>query len=156
MSIVLEKRVIRPKRKPYDEKAILRSVEGIARKTATDIRKDYKTITKPWHHKVEIETEIEVTGKDTTIIVGVLDEIFNFLDKGTRVRYATMSKDFSSKTKPGRLSSTTGRGKLMFVSKRRPRPGIKARNWTPKLQERATRKFQQYFLAQAQDMFSIK
>lgn len=155
MSIVVLVKPIKIK-KGFDIKDIRKQVEKLARSTATDIRADYKTITKNWHHDVLLETELEATGMDVTVIVGTTDKIFKFLDEGTRVRYATMSPDFKAKTKVGRLSSTAGRGSMLFVSKRRPRPGIAARNWTPLLQKRATLKFQKHFLEQSQDMYKLK
>lgn len=52
-----------------------------------------------------------------------------WLELGTRVRYATMSRDFRAKTTRGELGSRAGKGHMVFVSRRHPRPGIKARNW---------------------------
>lgn len=66
---------------------------------------------------------------------------WHWLDGGTRVRYATMSKDWHSKTFPGWLGSGPGRGKRLFVSKRRPRPGIKARRWSLELAKKRQQPF---------------
>jgi len=52
-----------------------------------------------------------------------------FLELGTRVRYAVMSRDFKAKTRRGVLGSSAGKGGMVFVSKKIRRPGIKARNW---------------------------
>jgi hypothetical protein len=57
------------------------------------------------------------------------DEVYGYLNYGTSVRYATMTKGFAAKTKPGRISARAGSGGLAYVSKRRRRPGIKARNF---------------------------
>ncbi len=56
--------------------------------------------------------------------------IFNFIDEGTRVRRALMSRDFVSKTRPGSLKTRRGRGGVIFISKKVNRPGIKARKFT--------------------------
>ena len=58
---------------------------------------------------------------------------WRWLNEGTRVRRALMSRDWRSKTKPGRYRSGPGRGKMLFVSRKLARPGIKPRGWTPKL-----------------------
>ena len=58
---------------------------------------------------------------------------WRWLNQGTRIRYALMSKDWQSKTKPGRYRSGPGRGKMLFVSRKLARPGIEARDWTGKL-----------------------
>lgn len=59
-----------------------------------------------------------------------------WLEKGTKVRYATMSDPFVAKTKPGRLASYAGTGRMLFVNKKFPRPGIKARKWIEVIQKR--------------------
>lgn len=64
---------------------------------------------------------------------------WRWLDEGTRVRRALMSRDWVSKTGPvtGKLGSFGavghGRGKLIFVSRKLKRPGIKARGWSKAL-----------------------
>ena len=52
-----------------------------------------------------------------------------WLDQGTKVRYATMTPKFVPKTRGGQLNSWKGRGGMLFVNKKRPRPGIKARHF---------------------------
>jgi len=54
---------------------------------------------------------------------------YGWVDRGTRIRYATMSGDWKSKTKPNVISSYAGRGRVLFVSRKVPRPGIQARNF---------------------------
>lgn len=65
-------------------------------------------------------------------------KIYFFISEGTSVRYATMSPDWRSKTRPspGGLKAGAGRGRKLFVNRSRPRPGIKAR----KFDERIARK----------------
>lgn len=63
---------------------------------------------------------------------------WRWLDEGTRVRRALMSRDWISKTAPagsklGSFQSFGGRGKVVFVSRKIRRPGIKARNWSKAL-----------------------
>lgn len=53
---------------------------------------------------------------------------YRWVSGGTRVRYATMSDDWESKTLPEVLDSQPGAGKLAFVSKKFPHPGIGARH----------------------------
>lgn len=69
------------------------------------------------------------TARGWTIVV---DPAFPYgwVNKGTRVRYALMSKDWKSKTKPNVIASYRGSGKMLFVSRKRPRPGIVARNFS--------------------------
>jgi len=96
--------------------------------------------------KPKPESLVEVGRDDVTVLTGMngsekaLNK-FKWLDEGTRVRYATMSQDWKSKTKPGVLKSGRGRGRVLFVNKRRPRPGIKARGWTELIMKRRRRPF---------------
>lgn len=71
-----------------------------------------------------------------------------WLNEGTRIRWALMSKDWKSKTRPRWFGSGRGGGRVVIAGKRammrrgiRPRPGIKARGWTPDLQKRRRRPF---------------
>jgi hypothetical protein len=72
-----------------------------------------------------------------------------WVEGGTRVRYATLSHDWESKTQvPGSLgTNVAGRGKVLYVSRLYPRPGIQARNWSllirRKMQPDFTRKIQE-------------
>lgn len=74
----------------------------------------------------------KVTGNAGGVMLEVLtlSDIFRFLDEGTKIRYATMTKNFQAKTRPRHIGSVRGRGGLLFISRQRPRPGIKAREFT--------------------------
>jgi uncharacterized protein YeaO (DUF488 family) len=98
-----------------------------------DIRRDFARTTKTWQgDKPEFrkETKRQRGGLRLTIfMVGEGIDIWNYLDRGTSVRYATMSPDFQAKTAPRVVDSRRGSGRRLFVDKSRPRPGIKAREW---------------------------
>ena len=66
----------------------------------------------------------------------VNDERWTWLDQGTKVRYATMQQGFIAKTKVGVMYSYAGKGKVAFVSKKKPMPGIAARGWTQLMVQR--------------------
>lgn len=57
---------------------------------------------------------------------------YKFVDEGTRVRYAVMTKDFSPKSKPNVISSFQGQGGFWFLLRRgmQPKPGLVARNFS--------------------------
>lgn len=120
-----------------------RANRNFMKAAAENIRIDFGVVTQTWAHKpkflielvdpytYDIYTNSEVNGKP----------IFKFISGGTRVRYATMSADWVSKTQPNVLGSGQGAGRMMFVSRNRPHPGIVARNfphiiilkWQPRL-----------------------
>ncbi len=128
---------------PKDFKKFTNVIEsqivGVNKDTAEDLGKfavkQLSDLTSAWRHTVEFEVETEGRKGDITLLVSTDDEIFKFLDKGTRVRRAIMSPDFVPKTTVGSLQSKRGRGGVVFISKKVNRPGIKAR----KFSERVTR-----------------
>lgn len=69
-------------------------------------------------------TNVAISGDYTTS-----DAVYGYLNDGTRIRYATMTPNFSPKTRPGRVNAVAGSGGLAYVSKKRPRPGIKPRKF---------------------------
>lgn len=109
---------------------ILRTMQEVVK----GIRKDYEAITATWNHNVPIDPLIAYRGGNAQIIVRVHDRIFNYLDKGTHVRYATMEPGFMPKTYVGMIGSVPGSGGKWFVTRKRPHKGIHARHWTLLLQ----------------------
>lgn len=73
---------------------------------------------------------------------------WRWLDEGTRIRWALMSRDWKSKTRRRVFGSFRGRGRVVIAGRRamqrrniRPRPGIKAREWSVTLMKRRRRPF---------------
>lgn len=95
-----------------------------------------------WKHKPELQNSIiRYAGGDPRYWVGIRDNgdknspesIWHYLDEGTAIRYAIMSKNFVPKTMPNALSSHAGKGGKAGMIRKGSRPhnnGIKARNWT--------------------------
>lgn len=52
---------------------------------------------------------------------------WKWLDQGTSIRFATMTRNFRAKTRVGVISSRPGRGGVHYVDRASPRPGIQAR-----------------------------
>jgi hypothetical protein len=61
--------------------------------------------------------------------------ILKYLDNGTAVRFATMTHEFTPKTRRGFLGSTPGKGEMAFVNRKISHPGIESRNWTKTIME---------------------
>ena len=98
--------------------------------------KEFEKTTKTWHgEKPEFEAQIGLEqGSGATLEVALtgpqkgIDKWF-WLDRGTKVRRALMSRDWQSKTTPGLIGSGPGRGRVLFVSRQLALPGIEAREW---------------------------
>jgi len=97
--------------------------------TGKDMLKDFKKTTKTWNTKPEFEVLKDLNPPDYSVLVGTDDKIYGYVDEGTKVRRAIMSKDFIAKTTPNVIDSRPGRGGVVFISKKVARPGIKARNF---------------------------
>lgn len=102
---------------------------------------DFKRTTATWKHKPKFTATLKKEQDRITLTVGTDDLQYKFVDGGTRVRYAVMSKDFKAKTQPDVILSTPGKGKVLFVSKKHPRPGIKARHFTKWIMKSITPEF---------------
>jgi hypothetical protein len=100
----------------------------VLKREANYVRNQYLKFTSTWeHHPAFMVSRFQWSGDIVQIIVETDDEIFKYIDEGTSIRYATMTPDFVPKTTPGSLKSGPGAGGLAYVSRKHPRPGIKAR-----------------------------
>lgn len=68
--------------------------------------------------------------------VYILDPIYTYINDGTPVRRALLSKDWKSKTKVRTIQSGPGSGKVLMVSKKFNFKGIQARQFDQTIQER--------------------
>lgn len=95
------------------------------------INEDMASSIATWKHKGEIrfEAKTRLSAKSVTVTISTDHAIFNFVEGGTEVRYATMTKGFKAKTTPGSLGSGPGHGGLAYIDKAKPRAGIEARNF---------------------------
>lgn len=117
--------VIIPKKLLFDTKALARAVENTLTGAAKDVKIDFDVTTRTWKERPKF-TIRKQPGMRT---ISTDSDIYRFVARGTRVRYATMSDDFRPKTRVGWIGSNKGRGGMVFVDKRFPKPGIKARGW---------------------------
>lgn len=100
-------------------------------------REDLAAVTRTWRHKPRFITLFRFAGGDVFLNVVTDDAIFIWLNDGTRVRYAHMTRNFKRKSEPRFIGSNPGAGGLAYVSTRvPPEPGIQAREWTTVIQEK--------------------
>lgn len=125
-------RVIKPAR-PFQSSIFRDEIEKAVKAVALEIQKDFERTVATWKDKPDFEIETKTGAAASGIKITVTpdpEKPYLFVDKGTKVRYATMSKDFEAKTDPNVIQAFPGKGKMLFVNKKRPRPGIKARNFS--------------------------
>jgi len=125
--------VLRPiKGKPFQSSIFRKELLKAAKEIKADALADFKKTTANWQHKVKFSSKVDQGGSVGGIRIQIAtdDPIYFYIDEGTKVRYATMSPDWQSKTEPDVVGTFPGKGRRLFVNKKRPRPGIKARNFT--------------------------
>ena len=116
-------------------------------------QRELRKTTATWQgDKPQFESLVSLQGGAATVLTGpVGNEMgikkWSWLDGGTRVRYATMSGDWRSKTRVKWFGSGGGKGRMLFVNRRRPRPGIAARGWSEALTLTRKNAFQKAVLA---------
>lgn len=115
--------------KQANKNAAIRELLVGAEEVKTLLIKNFDKTIQDFSSKPKVQSEIKQDTRRIVTFVYIEDKIYTFLSKGTRVRYATMTKGFVAKTKPGRIASRPGSGGVFYISKNKPRPGIKARNF---------------------------
>jgi len=143
---------IKPQRLKVD--AIRLELLNALRSEAAAIKKEYRKTVQSWDDPPSFDDAISLAKGDAVALVGPTGSQqqvnkFLWLDKGTRIRWALMSRNWRSKTRPGQLNSGPGSGRVIIAGRRamqsrniQPRPGIEARNWTDIIAQRRRRPFQ--------------
>jgi hypothetical protein len=144
--------------KPLAVKNMIAPIRDACIKDAKDMGKDLEKVTKTWKDdKPRIQTEAKLVPTNVEPSTGFHSSFtasawarednskgywkFFWLNYGTKVRYAVMSNPFVAKTTPGLLGSRAGKGGMLFVNKKHPMPGIKARKFTLALRRKWEKPF---------------
>lgn len=129
MSTVLRAIVPKIKSTSATKNAVMRELERGMQDFVDLVYKDFRKTVSTWRGKPNFEKNVKAKSNSIEGEVKTDNEIYLYVSGGTRVRYATMSRDWKSKTRPGSLQSGSGRGRVLFVDRRYPRPGIEARKF---------------------------
>lgn len=106
-----------------------------------NVEADLKATTATWKTKhPKFKVMVRYAGGDARVIgdtdgASLDNDIWHYINEGTSVRYATMTSDFQPKTRKRNIGSMAGAGGMMYVSKKNPRPGIEAREFTDAIRE---------------------
>ena len=151
--LVLTK-TIKPAR--LKDKAMRQTLLNAMRTFGTVVKKDYQGTTKTWKRKPKFEALVSLTGPGPVLLVGTDDEIYRYVDEGTRPHeiwagaYTGKSDKktlafpsmFTPKTKPGSLKSGPGSsgGETVFTPMVY-HPGTKPRNFSGQIKKLETPKY---------------
>ena len=147
-------KAIKPSRLKVD--AMRLALLNRMRKVGTQVKKDFEATTATWKHKPKFETLVSLAGGGATLLVDTNDEIYRFVNDGTKEHVILPKKakalrfagTFSSKTLPGVLEARAGSsgGDTVFA-KGVLHPGTKARNFDKLIAQ----KWQSRFKREMQD-----
>ena len=114
----------------FKSAAFLTEITKVLNEEKRELSRLYSLTYATWDNKPIMHEEVKIGSVEGYAEVSTADKKMLWLDDGTRIRHALMSRNWVSKTKPNRLKSGHGRGKKIFVSRQIKKPGIKPRNWT--------------------------
>ena len=137
-----------------NEHAIRAALETELEAVSKDILLDFELTTATWDHKVKFERQVSVGPKSVDILVGTDDEIYGYVNNGTRPHVIlpktphgvlAFPSKHKAKTQPGKETAGAGgsSGPTVFA-KGVLHPGTKARKfdrtiakkWKPRFQKR--------------------
>ena len=110
-----------------DLKAFEKELRAQMEKEIDSFMGSFELTQSTWNHKAKFRRYLRVTSHEIYLSITTQDKIWGWVSRGTKVRHALMSKDWVSKTRERVLTPGSGRGHMVYVSKKLIRPGIKAR-----------------------------
>lgn len=117
-------KVIFPPNVLLDPKAVIRVCENTLTGVAQNVKIDFDVTTQTWQDRPKFTIERSPLRR----IVATRSDIYRFISRGTRVRYAVMTNPFAPKTRVGYIGSNKGVGGMAFIGIK-PLPGIEARKF---------------------------
>lgn len=119
-------KAIFPKSVLANPKAVVRALENTLTGVAKNVKVDFDVTTQTWNTR----PQFTITTSPGKRLVATKSDIFRYVSRGTKVRYAVMTNPFAPKTRTGYIGSNIGKGGMAFIGKK-PLPGIKARKFEP-------------------------
>lgn len=138
--------------KKYNTAAVRAAIDSEINAVANDMLLDYELTTATWKRDVKFVKDINVTRDKQEILVGTDDEIYGYVDEGTKPHKIRPKKaggtlafpsEFAPKTQPGHMVASKGfsGGKTAFA-KEVNHPGTKARKFTKNIQKKWQKLFE--------------
>jgi hypothetical protein len=79
---VIVAKAIKPAR--FKSEAFTKAITAAANEAAKQIEKDFEATTKTWKHKPKFVKEVDVRTSPVQVLVGTDDEIYRYVDEGTK------------------------------------------------------------------------
>lgn len=123
------------------------------RKVGTLISKDFGETVKTWDHKPKFEQVISLSGNQPAVLVATDDEIYGYVDEGTKPHIIKPKKakvlhfmgGYTAKTSPGVIGSGNGGSSGGEVFSRGVKhPGTKARGFSKAIEKKWQNSFRRH------------
>lgn len=128
-------------------------IKKAARKSILAAKKDFENTTKTWNHKPDFELTEDEGSHDYRIATGTDDEIYGYVDAGTRPhiirpkrsKYLRFQSGYKAKTKVGVINSYPGGpfGADVYTRTFVLHPGFQGRKFTATIAKRRQKTFEQ-------------
>lgn len=119
-----------------------RKIMSQLRRFSAGVKTDFDKTMATWADHPDFKRQVSFRAGVAMARVHVRDKVYGALDEGTKVRWALLSKDWRSKTRPGFIGSGPGAGRVLMRGRKMrkagipPGPGIKARGWSGVIAEK--------------------
>jgi hypothetical protein len=133
------------------KEAMVKAINDELQKTSKDILFDFEATAWNWKHKVKFTREVSVGPNSADILVGTDDEIYGYVDQGTKAhvveaKHAKMLHYWvggTPKTQPGVMVSGAGSpgNKEIFIRKNKKSTKTITRKFTKTIQKEWKPKF---------------
>lgn len=135
--------------KPYNVARVHSAIMNALRDEGRDTLPLLNQTISTWSDPPSMKAKVEMRGADAVMEAGPSDKgsfqgkKWFWLNYGTQVRYALLSRDWQSKTKPGSIRSGMGAGRVLLRGYKAGRhPGIDARGWVYIIEKMRSKPFQ--------------
>jgi hypothetical protein len=136
-------KAVKPKR--LQDQILKNWFRGNMMTAVREIRADFEQTTRTWKHRPEFVAEMDLEGPGPTVMVGTDDEIYRYVDEGTKPhiirpvhgKRLVFQGGYSAKTAPHVIGSQEGGafGDRVFATEVH-HPGNEAREFTKDIQKR--------------------
>lgn len=120
----------------FNARAINDALESLVQELVEEAEKDFQRTVATWARKPTFRKQVR---RSFTQILGEVtteDRLYRFIDLGTSKGYAEMERGWSPKTRPNVIGSFPGSGRRRRLNFFRPKPGVKARNFSQVIGEK--------------------
>ena len=148
MAVVFQFKEIKPKTLDID--GIVDALVKAAEQAADDIEKDFQYTVMTWNHQPKFEKLVSVDSDGIAVIVGTDDEIYGYVNDGTKDHYVApvhakalrFRPIYVAKTSPGSMVAKRGGSSGDYVySRGHMVSGIKARKFDKRIEKEWNKKY---------------